>query len=65
MKNYGNQNTPVSFIIEPVHDYNERKDAYQKIKAMQPSDGDKITLIIIFNKGKRNMPDSPIKGKDY
>ena len=65
MKDNGNENVSVGFIIEPVHQNNKRKDANDEIQAIEPSLTHYIGMVIAFDTRKGKMPYSPVGSKKH
>ena len=60
MKNDRNQNISVGFVIQPVHDQHKGNDTDEKVHRINQSGFNQIAVIIIFNCGKRKVPDPPV-----
>lgn len=55
----------VGSVIEPVHQDDKRKYADYKVQTVKPPLMYYIGMIVAFDTSKREMPNSPISGKQY
>ena len=65
MKDNGNENISICFVIEPIHQKNKRKDTNDEVQTIKPSFTHHISVVITLNTCKGEMPDSPISCKQY
>ena len=65
MKDNGNEDISVGFIIKPIHQKDKREDTNDEVQTIKPALTHYVCVIITLNSCKGEMPDSPISCKKH
>ncbi len=63
MKNDSNHDISIGFVIQPVHDKNEREQANEKIQRINDACFEQIAVIIILDERQWEVPNAPVQRK--